>query len=138
MDLEITVFGDYKVEDILSYAHINDAGIDVYFQRDIYIKPGSNRIPLGFNIKLPKGLMGLVFPRSSIMGMGIQFNCAPIDADYTGEYNLICYNATNETIKFEKGSKIVQLVITNCIHVDGIKCPSMSYREDNGIGSTGK
>lgn len=130
-----TVDKNTKIEDILKRAHDNDAGMDIILQNDIVIEPGKNKIPLGFKCVLPVGLAAYIFPRSSIMGDGIQFNLAPIDPDYSNEYNLICYNVGNRK-EYKKGTRICQLVVMPFVYIDPVD-KYLNKRGDNGIGSTG-
>lgn len=132
-----TINKDIKISDILRRAHDNDAALDVVFQEDIVIKPGKNIISLGFKCILPPGIAAYIFPRSSIMGNGLQFNLAPIDPDYSGEYHAICYNASDHEIKYEKGDRICQIVFMPFYYIEPVD-DLPNRRSDNGIGSTYK
>lgn len=55
-------------------AHYNDAGADVYTTFGETLKPHeTRRIPLGFSLELPDGVMACVFPRS---GMSLEASSA--------------------------------------------------------------
>ena len=48
-------------------AHYNDAGADVYCDKNYTVYPGDIlKIPLGFGLELPDGLAGFIFPRTSL------------------------------------------------------------------------
>lgn len=121
------------------YAHINDAGADVYMCEDVIIKKGKNVIPLGFSCTVPPGFAAFLSLRSSWMAEGLVSNFVPIDPDYTGMVHFLCYNCGDEfTIK--KGEKICQLLVipvTQCEFIDSGTYYS-NMRGSNGLGSTGK
>lgn len=136
MKLEVKTLVDIPIEEILSYSHDNDAAADISFVRNVRVKPGYNEIPLGFTMKLPPGLAGYIFPRSSMMAKGIQFNLAPVDPDYSNEWHLICFNSTDAIHEFDKGSRVCQIVFMPFIQVNFAETYS-NRRSLGGIGSTG-
>lgn len=127
---------DCNIDELLKYAHAHDAGADVYIQEDTVIENGKNRIPLGFKMVLPAGVMALIFPRSSKMGDDVRFDLAPIDPGYSGVWNLVVNNM-GEPITVSKGERICQIVLLPYIQGDFVKNLN-NLRGDNGLGSTGK
>lgn len=122
------------------YMHTNDVGADISAYQDIHIYPGKNVIPLGFKCILPTGLAGFVTLRSSWMSEGIICNTVPIDPQYSGEWNLLVYNVTNEEILIHKGDRISQVYFVHteqCDFISQVEYES-KIRSDKGIGSTGK
>ena len=72
MKIRILDYGAYKLP---TRAHENDAGADVYSPVSCVIQPGCVvKIPLGFGLVLPDGMMGLIYPRSSLSARGIVTN----------------------------------------------------------------
>lgn len=120
----------------LSYAHDYDAGADVSIYEDIVIKHGKNIIPLGFKLIIPPGYAGFLYPRSSVMGSDIRYDSAPIDPDYSGEWNLVVYNS-GEDFLIKKDSRICQVVIHPVLHAEFVESLD-NRRSNNGLGSTGK
>jgi len=65
-----------------------------------------------------------------------------VDQGYLGEIKVILFNASNQTVKIEKGQKIAQAVLcpvmcgmwVNLVKVDQIE---EKDRNDKGFGSTG-
>ena len=125
-----------KIEEVIKSSHDNDAGMDVILQEDIIVKHGMNQVPLGFSLVLPSGVAGFIYPRSSIMGLGLQFNLAPIDPDYSGIWNLVLYNP-GEEITFAKGTRICQIVLLPFIQAELVS-EMRNLRSSGGLGSTGK
>lgn len=121
------------------YMHTNDIGADIVAYADIDINPGKNVIPLGFKCILPTGLAGFVTLRSSWMANGIICNTVPIDPQYAGEWRLLVYNATNQTIHIPKGDRISQVYFVHTEQCDFISESeySKSLRGNLGVGSTG-
>lgn len=93
-------------------AHENDAGADVFSPRDQTIYPGQvYKLPLGFGLELPDGLVGYIFPRSSLSVQGIVCELPPIDSGYRGEIHAIVSNIGSNGYDIKKGDRIGQLVI---------------------------
>lgn len=130
---------EYLYEDMkpLNRKHTYDAGADCHMPYDVVIKPGKNIIPLGFKLVIPPGFAGFLSLRSSWMGSGIVCNYVPFDTGFSGEWNLIVYNTTNEDIKISKNERICQLIIQPIIDADFVDDLGL-LRESNGVGSTGK
>ena len=133
---------------IPSYAHEGDAGMDlVAFSKDSsdphYIEYGT-----GIAISIPKGYMGLIFPRSSISKYDLQLcnSIGLIDEGYIGELKLrfrrIKRNVP-EGIRmcdqYNVGDKIGQLLILPCPRIEFREVEELSKTErgDGGFGSTG-
>lgn len=121
-------------------AHETDAGLDLRTPYSFDIEPGEYAvIDTGVHIQLPKGTVGLLKSKSglnikkSVIGEGV------IDEGYTGAIVVKLYNLGKEYVAFDKGDKIIQLVIVpyeapSLIYVDELE---ETERGDNGFGSTG-
>lgn len=100
-------------------AHCNDAGADVYTAFGKTLKPHeTRRIPLGFSLELPDGVMACVFPRSSMSLEGIVCELPPIDSGYTGEVYAIVTNLTDKLKKVPGGTRVGQLVVMPIVVAD--------------------
>lgn len=118
--------------------HYNDAGADVYNTIDLVLKPHQTiKIPLGFGLDLPDGLMCCVYPRSSMSAKGIISQIPPVDSGYKGEINCILTNTTNEEYELKIGDRIGQLIITPVILTNFVE-ELGNERGENGFGSSGK
>lgn len=127
-----------------TYAHENDAGMDLYADQDFMIHIGQNsHIPTGIAIEIPLGYFGLIRPRS---GMARDYSIISggsdvIDSDYRGEVmvNLINY-ATRQRYEIHRGDRIAQLLILPVYHaiLEEINELSTTSRGPRGHGSTGK
>lgn len=98
-------------------------------------------ISCGFAIEIPRGCVGIVFPRSGLaFNHGIQlFNIGVIDSDYRGEVRVLLYNADDEDYCIEKGDRIAQLVILPMPIIKPVEVDDLDETErgDRGFGSTG-
>ncbi len=115
-------------------AHHNDAGADVFSPRDQTIYPGQvYKFPLGFGLKLPDGMAGYIFPRSSLSTKGIVCELPPIDSGYCGEIHAIVTNVGSNCYDIKKGDRIGQLVIMPVV------IPEFTYGDfvKRGTGSFG-
>lgn len=118
--------------------HYNDAGADVFSPKNQTIYPGQIlKLPLGFGLELPDGMVGYIFPRSSLSSLGIVCELPPIDSGYRGEIRAIISNVSNTSYDIKKGDRIGQLVIMPVIIPEFIS-EFLDKRESNAFGSTGK
>jgi dUTP pyrophosphatase len=71
---------------------------------------------------------------------GLFTHAGVIDAGYTGEIKVFFHNASNTSIKIEKGDKIAQLVPQKVIgfEIEEVDELFQTKRGENGFGSTGK
>lgn len=138
IDFGISEFAKTKGDKYLpNRALYNDAGSDVRVLKDISVPAHSVcRIPLGFGIVVPDGLMALLMPRSGLNSKGITVLYSPIDSGYRGEISIIVYNTTDSTYEIKEGDKVGQLVIVPCILADFV-WDLGEERRSNGFGSTG-
>lgn len=122
-------------------AHELDAGFDLRTPNEVYVGGlGSAVIDTGVHIEIPEGFTGFLKSKSglnvkhSLQGEGV------IDAGYTGSIKVKLYNNSGTSYTFEKGDKVVQLVILPIPEVYLRKVDELddTDRGENGFGSTGK
>lgn len=142
---------------IPQYAHLTDAGADVYAAEDVDIAPGETKVvPLGFKMALPAGYAVLIHPRSGLSlksKMRVANSIGLCDSDYKDEYGIILENIeprikdmdvefdeeTNEyhvksilygsTIHITQGERIGQLRL--------VEVPHMAFYEIDDISVIG-
>ena len=127
-----------------SYAHVGDAGLDLYSAADVLINPGSRiLIGTGIAVAIPEGNAGFVQPRSGLaIRSGLSLVNAPglIDSHYRGEIKVIAINLDRDTpIQIARGDKIAQLVIQKVEHclLEEVDELTTTVRGEDGFGSTG-
>ena len=147
-----------------TYAHLTDAGMDVYLTEDIVIHPGETKlIPLGIKVALPLGYELQVRPksgRSLKSKLRIANTPGTIDAGYRDEICIIVDNIDQaikggeldeagrltgvlfgSDITLEKGEKIAQLVLSEVPKAVFYEVENVSSIENDGrnggFGSTG-
>ena len=121
-------------------AYEHDAGLDLYALDDIELAPRSTSgIATGVAMEIPPGHVGLIRDRSSMGKRGITTLAGVVDAGYRGEVLVLLHNLNNETISFEAGSKIAQMLIlpVSTIPVHEVEELSESVRGERGFGSSG-
>lgn len=76
----------------------------------ISLMPGGYVVTYNEIVHLPKNIMGLIFPRSSLLRCGVTVHTAVWDAGYhgRGQSLLTVYNPSG--IRLQKNARIVQLV----------------------------
>ena len=125
------------------YAKENDAGMDLVATSIIENTSFQITYGLGIAMEIPDGMVGLVFPRSSIRNTELMLSnsVGVIDAGYRGELQAT-FNKLNglDSIAYNVGDRIAQIVIVphpivQFVEVDEL---SESKRGNGGFGSTGK
>lgn len=120
-----------------------DAGFDL-FAISKEETPDFIEYHTGIAIEIPKGYVGLVFPRSSVTKYDLMLKNSTgiIDASYRGE--IVCrFQITKEDNKiktFNVGERVAQIVIIKLPKVILIEAEELSVTErgSQGFGSTGK
>ncbi len=126
---------------IPTYAKDGDAGLDLVATSKNIL--GDQIVyGTGLAIEIPKGYVGLIFPRSSISKYDLMManSVGVIDSGYRGEL-LIKMNILNEGYHFyDIGDKIGQLIILAYpnIQLTEVEELSNTSRGSGGFGSTGK
>lgn len=152
--------GDYDDRPVLEYApnakddglpnldraYPGDAGIDIPTERGIDIPAGTFvDVPLAFRLAPPPGYWFRLIGRSSTLRkFGLLVNEGIIDQGWRGQLFAGVYNLTGETVRVEKGQRIVQAVIER-VHADELRLLRLHHRSalrpgdrgENGFGSTG-
>jgi dUTP pyrophosphatase len=122
-----------------------DAGADlVATSLDTTSRPGQVVYGTGLAVEIPEGMVGLVFPRSSIRNYGLSLTNAVgvIDSGYRGEI-LATFNLKNpwhHDAIYSVGDRIAQLVIMPVPLAQYVEVEELSEtsRGTEGHGSTGK
>lgn len=135
---------DYSVPE---YAHEDeDACVDL---RVRWIEQKVDRIicHTGVHLEIPKGYMGMVFPRSSITKTGWYIPNFPgiIDSGYRGEILVVFRHTTSinrDEFPFKEGDRCAQFCVVQlpniCFNrVSFLEDLEPSNRGDGGYGSTG-
>lgn len=126
-----------------SYSKVGDAGMDLTITREIENTTFAVSYGFGIAMEIPKGYVGLVFPRSSVRNTDlILSNCVGvIDSGYRGEI-MATFKKTNglDSIKYKVGERGAQIIILPypTIYMTEVPELSDSERGTGGFGSTGK
>ncbi|MEY2664758.1 MAG: hypothetical protein RIT04_566 [Candidatus Parcubacteria bacterium] len=127
---------------IPSFAHVGDAGLDLYTPETISLAPGERKsISTGIALEIPEGYVGLIWDKSGLSHKhGIKTLGGVIDSGYRGEIGVGVVNLSDETYVFEKGHKVCQLLIQPVAHPEIVEVADLSEtaRGVGGFGSTGK
>ena len=127
---------------IPSYAHIGDAGADVYAVSEVTVEPQKRAaIPTGLAVNIPIGYEIQVRPKSGLAlkhGITVLNSPGTVDAGYRGEIQVIVINLGDAAYTFAKGQKIAQLVLKPVIQASYVEGElGTSDRGVGGFGSTG-
>jgi dUTP pyrophosphatase len=128
---------------IPSYSKVGDAGMDLTITKEIENTSFSVSYGFGIAMEIPKGYVGLVFPRSSVRNQDlILSNCVGvIDSGYRGELQATFKKTQGlDSIKYSVGDRGAQIIILPypTIYMTEVPELSESERGTGGFGSTGK
>jgi dUTP pyrophosphatase len=141
MNIKIKKLNENSI--IPSYAHPDDAGLDLYTAKDAYIKTQNTTVLIhtGIAIEIPEGYVGIIMDKSGISSKyGLKVLGGVIDSGYRGEIMVCLANIGNINLKIVKGIKIAQMLIQKVEHptIETVETLSESDRATGGFGSTGK
>lgn len=143
-----------------TYAHLTDAGMDIYTVEDVVIHPGETKlIKTGIKVAVPRGYELQVRPKSGrSLNSKLRVSNTPgcIDSGYRGEIGVIVDNIDpfirsakvsedgrltdveyGSDITIEAGSKIAQLVLSEVPHTAFYEVSSVDSFESDGRGEGG-
>jgi dUTP pyrophosphatase len=140
IEIPVTLTADARMP---RYQTEDAAGMDLCTAVEFELAPLERRlVPTGLRMAIPSGFEGQVRPRSGLaMKHGISMVNTPgtIDSDYRGEIGVLLINLGAETVRFNQGDRIAQLVVCPVIRATLIPVPALpdSERGEGGFGSTG-
>lgn len=126
-----------------SYSKVGDAGMDLTITSEISNTSSSVTYGFGLAMEIPRGYVGLVFPRSSVRNQElILSNCVGvIDSGYRGEIQATFVKTNGlDSLKYKVGERGAQIMILPypTIYMTEVPELSNSERGTGGFGSTGK
>jgi dUTP pyrophosphatase len=130
---------------IPSYAKNGDAGMDLVATSIISTTSTQITYGIGLALEIPKGFVGLIFPRSSIRKTRLMLsNCVGvIDSGYRGELQATFNKINNDSVSendYKVGDRIAQIMIIPHPDIQFEEADELSDTErgEGGFGSTGK
>ena len=125
---------------IPSYAKDGDAGMDLVITSIITRNEGDVTYGFGIALEIPKGFVGLIFPRSSIRktDLILSNSVGVIDSGYRGELQAT-FKRTGLT-KYAVGDRGAQIIIMPHPSIEFVEVNELTNTErgEGGFGSTGK
>lgn len=125
-----------------SYSREGDAAmdltaVDMYHDRENeFVEYGT-----GIAVEIPKGHVGLLFPRSSVSktSLALANSVGVIDSNYRGEVKLRFRNVADFPKEYSVGERIGQLIIVPypTIELEEVKELTETNRGEGGFGSSG-
>ena len=118
-----------------------DAGWDLYSVDNCTIDPnGRQLINIGIALAIPKGYVGLIWPRSGLaVKSGVDVFAGVIDSGYRGEVMVCFYNSSAETINISLGDRVAQILFQAIGQFDLVQSEQLTNppRDVGGFGSSG-
>jgi dUTP pyrophosphatase len=128
---------------IPTYAKDGDAGMDLVATKIISNTTFDISYGIDLAMEIPKGFVGLVFPRSSIRKyeLALSNSVGVIDSGYRGEIQAT-FKKTNglDSLSYKVGDRIAQIMIIPHPDIQFEEADELSDTErgEGGFGSTGK
>lgn len=122
--------------------HSADAGYDLYaLDGTIVPKHTHKLIKTGIALDIPKGYVGLVWPRSGLAyKFGLDVFAGVIDSGYRGDVGVILFNSQYSDYHVEAGDRIAQIVLQKVENFDLVEVEDLennTLRGTGGFGSSG-
>ena len=123
-------------------AHEDDAGYDLTVDSmNIDLEEERVCYKTGLAVDIPKGMVGLLFPRSSVYqkkGLRLTNSVGVIDSGYHGEVKAI-FEYKDPEYTYSVGERFCQLVIVELpkLKIEEVEELSDSERGEKGYGSSG-
>ena len=102
---------------------------------------GIVQIRTGLAFEVPEGYVGLCWDKSGLaVKHGIKTMAGVLDSGFRGEVVLVAANLRDEPYVFEKGHKVMQMLIQKVEHPEIVESDQLSetQRGEGKFGSTGK
>ncbi|TNF01491.1 MAG: dUTP diphosphatase [Gammaproteobacteria bacterium] len=117
---------------------------DIYMPTSGALHFGSDeavKVPLGFAAEVPEGHVALLLPRSSAgakKGLELNNTCGVIDADYRGEWIAFLRIKNSESLHWDQGERLLQVLIVPAasVNFEVVDELSSTDRGEGGFGST--
>ncbi len=113
-----------------------------YSLEDVEIPPVSRSlIKTGISLQIPKGFVGLIWPRSGLaVKSGIDVFAGVVDSGYRGDVGVCLYNSSSEAVNVKKGDRIAQILFQPVpyFQLTEVSELSSSERGEDGFGSSGR
>lgn len=156
--MEVKIKKLYEDSILPTKAHATDAGYDLYAHSKSYDEDGNVVYGSGVAMEIPKGYVGLVFPRSSNAkkDLILSNSVGVIDSGFRGEISFkfkasihasfnsmldeeVCAFVNKPTI-YNVGERIGQIIIMPYPEIEFVEVEELSDSErgDGGYGSSGK
>ena len=130
---------------IPTYAKNGDAGMDLVATSIISTTSTQITYGIGLALEIPKGFVGLIFPRSSVRKTRLMLsNCVGVvDSGYRGELQATFNKINNDSVSendYKVGDRIAQIMIIPHPDIQFEEADELSDTErgEGGFGSTGK
>jgi dUTP pyrophosphatase len=76
------------------------------------LKPGAYKVTANETVRLPNDLIGVAFPRSSLMRMGAFTQTGVWDAGFNGKSEFILVVTNPKGMRIKQNSRVIQLMFT--------------------------
>lgn len=125
-----------------TYGREGDAGLDLYALENTTVPPGETaHIKTGIAMEIPSGYVGLFWDKSGLSFLhSIKVLGGVLDSNFRGEIILGVINLGKDAYTFEKGHKVMQMIVqkVEAVEWEEVNELSETVRGDQKFGSSGK
>lgn len=92
------------------------SGFDLHATKRVDIDPGQTcKMDSGLNIKIPKGYVGIIQPRSKLaLDKNVRIGAQIVHHDYEGEVTIHLHNAGKDLVEIKHKDAVAQLIVVPC------------------------
>jgi dUTP pyrophosphatase len=76
------------------------------------LKPGAYKVATNETVRLPKDMIAVAFPRSSLLRMGVFTQNGVWDAGFTGTSEFVLHVANPKGVRIKQNARLIQLLFT--------------------------
>ena len=122
-------------------ANSSDAGFDLYASHGTILQKRAHKlIKTGIAMEIPRGYVGLIWPRSGLAYKhGLDVFAGVIDSEYRGDVGVILYNSQYGNYSISKGDRIAQIILQKVEDFELVEVSELNDtdRHEKGFGSSG-
>lgn len=99
------------------YPSLTPSGFDLHAPERVDIIPSQTyKVGSGLSISIPKGYVGILYPRSKMaLDKNAKVGAQILHYDYDKEITIHLHNAGKDPLEIKQGDKVAQLIVVPCL-----------------------
>ena len=106
-----------KINKEAIYPSLTPSGFDIHAPERVDMEPGQTyAVGSGLSISIPKGYVGILYPRSKMaLKKNVKVGAQILHHDYNEEITIHLHNAGKDLLEISKNDKVAQLIVVPCL-----------------------